>query len=311
VSNRHVLIIGGAGFIGLSSADRFLNDGYQVTIVDDLSTSILSESLNKYRFYKLDAAQYSELEKVFSEHDFSHVLILSSVVEVPLTLADPRCVTPGIQSTVNALELCRRLKIGRIIYGSSGFVYGNQPVQPYTEEVGLMPENPYTIAKIFGEQICKFYENAYGLNIFILRYAPVYGPRRLIGPIADFVKKAKIGHVVSINPVVKRDYIFIDDVARANLLAANARDNLHDTYNICLGKPKYLFDIYKVICKIYGANERPIEPRATIIGEIIEFSMSPVFAAKKLGFTAEIDIEEGLSRTIEWYRESEDTSSGQ
>lgn len=310
MSKGHILIVGGAGFIGLSSAEQFYNDGYQVTIVDDLSTSILTDSLKKYKFYKADAAQYSELEKIFTSNKFSCVLILSSVVEVPLTISDPRCVTPGIQSTVNALELCRRLKIPRVIYGSSGFVYGNQPLQPYTEDSELSPENPYNISKIFGEQLCTFYYNAYGLNIFILRYAPVYGPRRLIGPISDFIKKAKAYQPVSINPLVMRDYIFIEDVARANLLAANSEDHLHGIYNICLGKPKYLKDIYKIICKIFGVNELPVEQRATIKGEIIEFSMSSTLASIKIGFTAEVDIEEGLRRTIAWYSESEGFING-
>lgn len=302
MSKHHILIIGGAGFIGHATVDAFHRDGYEVTIVDNLSTSVATDHNKNYRFYISDAADFSQLAKIFANHKFTHVLILSSVVEVPLTLADPPSIAPGVQSTINALELCRRHDVRRVIYGSSGFVYGNQLRQPYTEASQLIPENPYNISKIFGEQMCNFYTFAHGLNIFVLRYAPVYGPRRMIGPIADFIKRAGFAQSVSINPKVKRDYIFVDDVARANLVAANSDATLHGTYNICTGQPVYLADIYKTICKISCVTEAPIEIRETIKGEIIEFVMDPIFASERINYRAEIHIEEGLRRTIEWYR---------
>ena len=306
ITNK-VLLIGGAGFIGIHTAKLLESNGYVVAIVDNFSSSENDELIKKYKVFELDACNFPELEKVYDNFRPDVVYIFSSVVDVPVTIKSPLTVRSGILSLMNACELGLIFNVKLNVYASSGYVYGNKNPLPYTEQTSLDPVNPYNISKIYCESFLSFYHQKYGLDSAIMRYAPTYGPRRRIGPINDFIRRASIGQQVELFGTVTRDYIFVEDVALANLNVLKKMPKGSNAYNIGTGIELTMVQVYHSVCEALKCKPREIIHNQANSNEINRFYLDCSKACLELDFKYKNTLHDGLSKTISWLGNTNDS----
>ena len=193
-----ILVTGGAGFIGSNLVDHLINQGHELVVVDDLSSGKKSYVNQQAKFYKLDIRS-TKLEKIFSREKIEVVYHLAAQIDVRKSVADPAFdVDINIIGSLNLLENCRRFKVKKIIFSSTGgAIYGEAEEIPTTEYAPTYPVSPYGINKLAFEKYLNYYFQVYGLNYTILRFANVYGPRQFkggeAGVIAIFIDNAVKG----------------------------------------------------------------------------------------------------------------------
>jgi len=302
-----ILVTGGAGFIGSNVVDAYIKKGYEVVVVDDLSSG-KKENLNKKaKFYELDICDKA-LEDVFEEKKFDIVNHHAAQVDVRKSIADPAFdARVNIEGSLNVLENCRKHRVKKIIFASSGgVIYGECGVVPPNEDSPVSPLSPYGINKYAVERYLSTYEKIHGLKYTALRYGNVYGPRQdpfgEAGVVAIFSGKMLNNEEVNIFGDGKqvRDYIYVGDVVKVNMLCLENGDN--EIFNIGTGKSTSVNSIFSEMKKLIGysrdAAYRP--PRA---GELIKSSLDVRKAEERLGWKAEVGLREGLKRTIDFFRE--------
>ena len=298
---KNVLIIGGGGLVGYHTARLLTKNNFNVEIVDNFSTSTRDNSFNDFIVHEIDASKISLLKKVYSNFRPNVVYNFASIVDNGFTIKNPLSVKPGLETALNVCHLSNEFGVELNVYASSSFVYGNSKKSFHKEESRTYPVNPYNISKIFGENIVNFYSKRYNLKNIILRYAPIYGPRRKIGPIYDFIKKAINSQPITLYGKVTRDYIYVEDVALANLKILkkkNLASNL--TLNIGTGIEVSLDKIYFEICDILNISQLDIIYKNNIHGEIDRFSLNIESAKKNIDFYPSYSLKEGLKKTIDW-----------
>ncbi|GBD97593.1 MAG TPA: SDR family oxidoreductase [Nitrospirae bacterium] len=236
-----VLVTGGAGFIGSHIVDRLVDEGYDVVVVDDLSSG-KEEHINKRaKFYKLDIRD-QELESVFQKELPDYVSHHAAQMDVRRSVSDPMFdATVNVLGTINILQNCVRYKVKKITFASSGgAIYGEQEVSPAPETHPLRPVSPYGVTKLAGESYLYYYKNVCGLDYTALRYANVYGPRQdpfgEAGVVAIFIQKMLKGEqpVINGDGEQTRDFVYVGDVVEANILAMT-ENRTENIFNIGTG----------------------------------------------------------------------------
>jgi UDP-glucose 4-epimerase len=307
-----VVVTGGAGFIGSHVVDGYVAAGHDVIVVDDLSTGH-RENLNpKARFHQLDIQDPRTAELIRSERPEVlnlHAAQMSVRNSVEDPLHDARI---NILGTINLLEAARQAGVRRILFVSSGgAVYGDQETFPASESHATNPLSPYGVSKRAGELYAFFYQAEYKLPFVALRYANVYGPRQdphgEAGVVAIFSGRMLRGEPVTINGDGKqtRDYVFVGDVARANLLALE-RD-VRGPFNIGTGIETDVNELAAILLDATGARSR-VEHGPAKSGEQRRSVIAHDRAAKELGWRPEVALKDGLHRTVEWFRKKPATS---
>jgi len=301
-----VLVSGGAGFIGGHVVDAFLGAGFDVAVVDDLSTGHRHNLNPAARFYQVDIRDPAVAEVVAEERPeiLSHH---AAQMDVRRSVADP-----VFDAEVNAIGFLNLLEAGvrnglrRVIFASSGgTVYGAEQNIPAREGDPTAPICPYGVTKLAGERYLHYYRYAYGLEYAALRYANVYGPRQdphgEAGVVAIFTGRLLAGEVPVINGdgVQTRDYVYVEDVARANVLAARAA--FSGEVNIGSGIETDVNRLYDLLRRHVGVETRA-EHGPTKLGEQPRSALAPERAAEVLGWRPEVSLEEGLRRTVEHFR---------
>jgi len=300
-----VLVTGGAGFIGSNIADLLIENGYEVVIVDNLSTG-KEEFINKKAiFYKKDITD-DDLCEIFKKERPDYVIHQAAQIDVQKSIANPVFdAKVNILGTVNLLECCRKSDVKKVVYASSAAVYGNPEYLPIDERHRINPISSYGISKHTAEHYFEVYSQLYDLKYTILRYANVYGirqdPKGEGGVISIFIDKMLKGE----RPIIfgdgkqTRDFVYVKDVAKANLLALKRGDN--EVVNISTNKPTSINELVEIMNKIMNTSLKPIytEPRK---GDIIHSYLDNKKALEVLGWTPEYSLEEGLKETIEYYK---------
>jgi len=301
-----ILVTGGAGFIASNIVDELINYGYQVVVVDNLSSG-KTENLNKSaEFYQMDIRD-AELEKVFKDHNITHVIHHAAQIDVQKSVAEPIFdAENNILGTINLLENCRDYGVKKIIYASSAAVYGEPDYLPIDEEHSIKAMSPYGISKFTPEQYIKMYSKLYNIKYSIFRYANVYGPRQDPkgegGVISIFVDKMLAGE----NPVIfgdgeqTRDFIYVNDIVRANIMALIKGDNI--VVNISTETRESVNDLVRYLNEILETNIDVIYNDFRQ-GDILHSSLKNNRAEEFLGWTPDFDLKDGLKQTIEYYRE--------
>ncbi len=304
------LVTGGAGFIGSHIASALVERGDRVRVLDNLSTGHrknLDHLADRLEFVEGDLVNRGDLERALDGVDVVfHEAALASVprsVETPLD-TNAACVT----GTVMLLDAARRGGVRRIVYGASSSAYGDQPVPSKREDLLPAPLSPYAAAKLAGEFYCQAFTATYGLETVTLRYFNVFGPRQdpqsqYAAVIPKFVTAMLAGQRPTIfgDGRQSRDFTYIDNVVRGNLLAADAPAAVGRTINVACGQSYDLLELVAGINRGLGTNIEPIfeSPRA---GDVRESLADISLAGELLRYEPVVAFDEGLRRTIDYYR---------
>jgi len=298
-----VLVTGGAGFIGSHVVDRYVAAGHQVVVVDDLSRGHKEFVNSAARLYAVDL-RGSRLAEVFEAEKPEAVNHHAAQSEVRRSIEDPKFdADVNVLGTLNLLACCRRFGVRRVIYASSGgAAYGDTSVLPTPEDHPARPASPYGISKLTGEQYVACWETLYGISGVVLRYANVYGPRQSpvgeAGVVAIFSHQLLRGEPVTINGDGQqtRDFVFVEDVAEANLRALE-RSDVRGVFNIGTAVETSVLDLCEQLEAVTrSAGERRHGPPKG--GEQRRSVLDWSFAKRALGWTPDISLEEGLRRTV-------------
>ena len=300
-----ILLTGGAGFIGSHVADQLLARGHEVAIVDDLSSGKKENIPEGAVFYERDirdgcAEVFEEFEPDVLSHQAAQMDVRRSVRE-PDFDADI-----NVLGTVRLLQRCAEHGVRRVVFASTGgAVYGEQREFPVLEDHPQYPISPYGVSKLAGERYLHFYRMQYGLPYAALRYANVYGPRQdphgEAGVVAIFCGNLAAGRGSTINGSGEqtRDYVYVEDVARANVLALEG-DAPSGAYNVGTGIETSVNELYEILRETSGRDLPPTHGPAKP-GEQLRSSVDPTAAARVLGWRPETDLAAGLKRTLSFF----------
>ncbi len=300
-----ILVTGGAGFIGSHVNKQLLDMGHFVTVIDDLSKGNKELLDKRVDFYQFSLKDQKKLEQILKGHDA--VIHMASFIEVGESIKKPvEFAENNILGTVKLLEAMRVSNVNKIIFSSSACVYGKPQKNPITEDDPLGPqENPYGLTKVSMEQFCMLYHSLFNFNVVILRYFNPYGEGELHTPethaIPNFIKAALAKKPIPLywNGEQVRDFIYVEDLAKAHILPLN-QTGLH-IYNVGTQHGTKVIDIVNKIFHILG-YETPIEDKGKRKGDVSELVASSEKIKKELGWKTEVDLEEGLRKTIDFYR---------
>lgn len=300
-----ILVTGGAGFIGSHLVDRYLELGHDVIAVDNLATGYRANVNPAARFYQVDVrdgefARLIALERpeIINHHAAQTMVRVST--EQPEYDAQV-----NVLGVINLLRAAAEAGVRKVIFASSGgTVYGTCRRLPITEKEPFAPESPYGISKAASEYYLRYYAANGGPCYTALRYANIFGPRDTISSehvITVFIHRlfAGLPPVIHWDGEQAKDYLYVDDAVEANVLALERGDN--QAYNIGSGRPVSVNAIYRLLVEVTGIRIAPEHgPRRT--GDVRLFYFDCSKAAAELGWRPRIPFEEGLARTVAWYR---------
>jgi len=295
-----VLVTGGAGFIGAHTVEALVRGGAQVAVVDNLLTGRRERVPSGVTFHEANIAdaRFSEIvREVRPEviYHFAFYVLVPRSVETPLLDID------ALAGSVRLLQEARALGVRKVVFASSGFLYGNASTPPVTEAAPVDPVTPYALAKHAVEGYLRFFHRTYRLPHVVLRYAAVYGPGQVTGAMSDYIRKLSGGRQAEIwgDGTKTRDYVYIDDVVNANLLAlAVPPDHPNPVYNIGTGVETTLNDLYGKIAGLLGVEAHPVY-RPDRPAEQLRYSLDWTKARQELGWAPRWTLDEGLRRTVQ------------
>lgn len=304
------VVTGGAGFIGSHLTKRLVKENHKVIVIDNLCEGKLEnikDVLSKIKFYQKDILDYQFLKKVFKGVNFVfHQAALRSVLRSVNNPFDTNKV--NIEGTLNILLASRENKVKRAIFASSSSVYGEQKAKILKESLCPNPLSPYALSKLAGETYFRQFYQLYGLETISLRYFNVFGPYQ--DPENEYAAVIPI-FITSVlknqQPTIhwdgnqSRDFSYIDNVVEANILAMNAKKTQGEVVNVCEGKTVSINQLFKTINQILNKNVKSKKgPKRA--GDIRRTLGNIGLAKKLLNYKVKIDFEQGLRKTIEWFR---------
>jgi UDP-N-acetylglucosamine 4-epimerase len=313
----HILITGGAGFIGSNLTGKLLQDKRVsvVRVLDNLSTGSLQnieefKAHPKFEFMQGDIREYDSCLSACNGIDLiSHQAALGSV---PRSVADPLTTNEvNITGTLNIFTAAKEKKIKRVVYAASSSTYGDHPGLPKTEDKIGNPLSPYAVTKYVNELYAQVYAKLYGTEFIGLRYFNIFGPRQnpegaYAAVIPIFIKALIQNRPPSINGdgSHSRDFTFVDNAVQANILSLFT-DNaaaINQVYNIAYGQQTSLIELFNHLKKETGSGLQPVygpERQGDVMHSLADISK----ARKFLGYDPPVSVEEGLKKTFRWYQE--------
>ena len=307
-----VLVTGGAGFIGSNLTEALLKQGHRVRVLDNFSTG-KKENLRFQEVYPTlemvegDIRDLAVFQRTMKDIEYVfHQAALPSVqrsVEDPL---DSNAV--NAQGTLNILLAARDAGVKRVIYASSSSIYGDTPTLPKVEEMPPDPLSPYALQKYIGEQYCRLFYQLYGLETVSLRYFNIFGPKQDPASVYSAVIPRFIDALLKGHPPLifgdgeqSRDFTYIDNVVRANLLAMSAEHLQGEAINIACGKRVSLNQLLNILKEIVGSKVSPVHEEARK-GDV-KHSLADINKGKKiLNYDPQVGIEMGLKKTVEFFQ---------
>jgi UDP-glucose 4-epimerase len=304
------LVTGGCGFIGSNIAEHLVAAGEKVRIIDNLSTGNrgnIAGFADKVELIEGDLLDYDTVRRATDGADY--VLHQAALPSVQRSVEDPVTATRiNVDGTVTLLKACVDSKVKRVVYAASSSAYGDQQALVKTEKLLPMPKSPYAVAKLTGEYFMNAFNDCYGLETVSLRYFNVFGPRQdpnseYSAVIPQFVTKCLRGESPTIYGDGKqsRDFTYVENNVRGNILAATADDAAGKVMNVACGHSYSLLDLLAEINNILGTNIEPVFAPARK-GDV-KHSLADISRAQKtIGYEVTVDFHEGLRRTVEFYQ---------
>lgn len=307
------LVTGGAGFIGSNIAEALIASGARVRVIDNLITGYrenLTEIKGDFEFVEGDLNDAEALRK--SLEDVEVVFHQAALPSVPRSVANPtETHNACVNATFNLLNAARAATVRRVIYAASSSAYGDQQTLPKVETMLPEPLSPYAAAKLMGEYYCQTFTRVYGLETVCLRYFNVFGPRQdpssqYSGVISKFVDALMTGQT----PVIygdgeqSRDFTFIANVVNANLKAAETRKGIGEVMNVANGERVTLNELLETLKKIIGKPGVRAEYRESRAGDVKHSQADNRRAIECVGYEKIVGLEDGLRRTIDWWKTS-------
>jgi nucleoside-diphosphate-sugar epimerase len=306
------LITGVAGFIGSSLARAVLAQGDQVRGIDNLSTGKrenLTEILGRIDFREADLLDLPALQDGCREVDY--VFHEAAIPSVPKSVLDPLGSNrANVDATVNVLVAARDAKVKRVVYAASSSAYGDTPTLPKQEDMKPNPISPYAVAKLASELYLTSFYRCYGLETVSLRYFNIFGPRQdpsspYSGVLAKFITQMLAGESPTIlgDGTQSRDFTYIENVVKANLLACKAPANevAGQVFNVATGTRIDLNETFRVLKKLIGfSGEVKYGPERA--GDVKHSLADLARSERHLGYKPQVNFAEGLKRTVDWYR---------
>jgi UDP-glucose 4-epimerase len=312
--SEHVLVTGGAGFIGSHVADAFVAAGHTVTVLDNLSSGRRENVSDAATFVEADIRS-PEARELLSSGDFTVIDHHAAQMDVRVSVADPEFdAQVNIMGLLNLLEGGRAGGVRRFVFASSGgVVYGESDDLPYREDARKLPVSPYGVSKLSSEFYLASYAQLHGLEAVSLRYANVYGPRQSphgeAGVVSIFGNRALRGDPITVfgDGSQTRDYVYVGDVARANLKAAScALASVHTiddvAYNVGTSVETSVNALALLLLDVAGAKI-PIKNAPARPGELLRSSVDVNRAAHEWNWHPEVPLAAGLKQTYDWIAE--------
>ncbi|MBI1884078.1 MAG: SDR family oxidoreductase [Chlamydiae bacterium] len=304
------LVTGGAGFIGSHVVRGLLEKGERVRVFDNFSSGKeenLKEIQGQVDVIKGDLTNETEINSALKGVDF--VFHLAAIPSVQRSIEDPiRIYKANVLGTLNLLWAARKAGVKRFIYSSSSSAYGNQPTLPKEESMKPDPISPYASSKLAAEYDCAVFHAVYGVPTVMLRYFNVFGPRQDPASLYAAVIPRFISRLLKKEPPIvygdglqTRDFTYVEDVVRANLLACEASEKiLGQCYNVACGQEITLLQLLDEMQKILKVKISPrFEPSQ--IGDVRASRASIEKARKAFGYEPTVSLKEGLKKTIAWF----------
>jgi UDP-glucose 4-epimerase len=306
------LVTGGAGFIGSNIVEGLLKKGFQVRVIDNFSTGKkenLKEFINDIEIVDADIRYYRNVYKAMDGIDI--VLHQAALPSVPRSISDPMASNESnITGTLNVLEAAKEMKVKKVVVASSSSVYGDNPVLPKREDMIINPLSPYAVTKLATEQYAMAYHRVYGLPTIALRYFNVFGPKQ--DPTSQYsavIPKFIVAMLQDKQPIIygdgltSRDFTYIDNVVEANIMCGLNENVAGEYFNCATHGQVTLNQLVDEINKILGKNIKPIYQDFRP-GDI-KHSFADISKIEKLiGFKPIVMFNEGLKKTIEWYKKN-------
>lgn len=304
-----ILVTGGAGFIGSNIVDSYIESGHDVVVIDDLSSGKIENVNPKAKFYQVDIRSLDIPSIIIDEKPdvINHHAAQKSVpqsVEDPILDADINLI-----GLLNILNSAIKANVKKVIFASSGgALSGNSQVIPAKEVCEPSLISPYAITKYTSEKYLEYYNQTYGINYTVLRYANIYGPRQIAegecGVLPIFME-----NIINNQPSTlytyedmpkgtTRDYVHVSDICRANILALSHGDN--SVFNIGSGNEYYIADIYNILLSISNSKQ-PLITEKERLGDIRRSALDYSKALQTLNWQPQINLQDGIKETFSYY----------
>ena len=307
------LVTGGAGFIGSHLVESLVNKGQDVRVLDNFLTGKrenLAEFLDKIELIEGDIRDYGTCKKALNGVDY--VLHQAALPSVPRSIEDPLLTNAiNVVGTLNLLVACKEAKVKKIVFASSSSVYGDEPKLPKKEGIEGVPLSPYAVTKLVGENYLRIFSEIYGLGTVSLRYFNIFGPRQdphsqYAAVIPNFITKVIAGESPKIfgDGDQSRDFTYVANVVKANLLAVESEDITGEVFNIACGDRITVNTLFEKIRHFFQKDVNPFyeKPRP---GDILHSFADIGKAMKMLNYKPAVSFDDGLKETIQWYRDKE------
>ena len=304
------LVTGGAGFIGSNIIDELVRRGQTVRALDNLATGYienLSLVRQKIQWHEADIRNLESIRPDFDGVDY--VIHLAALPSVPRSVADPLTSNAvNIDGTLNVLLAARDAGARRVVFAASSSAYGDHPALPRVETQEARPLSPYALTKLTGEYYCKIFTHVYGLETVALRYFNIFGPRQspdspYSGVLSLFISAYMNGKTPTIfgDGEQSRDFTFVENTVDATLRACTAPEASGRVINVGTGERHTLNETIKILDKIFGVQVTPLYDAART-GDVQHSHADISLARKLLGYEPKVRFEEGLNKTVAWFR---------
>ena len=308
------LVTGGAGFIGSQLVRTLLQEGHEVKVLDNFSTgkrANLVEVMPDIQVIEGDVRDADTVSQAVKDVDtiFHHAAFIS----VPLSMQQPdECFEVNVTGTRNILKSAALSGVNRVVLASSSAVYGDRETYPLQENAPLITLSPYAASKRANEIYGELFTHTMNLDVVALRYFNVYGPRQ--SPVSDYAAVIPIFIRKALNhkrPVIygdgsqTRDFIYVEDVARANLMAAQSSRAAGEIINICTGEEYTILELWGFIHELEDGAQEPIF-EAKRPGDIKRSVGDPEKSRNVMGFESQVSLEDGLRKTLKWMSDNMD-----